>query len=490
MITLRFTFVLLLIASISSSVFSIEGDYDFSSNIAPSQTPPGGVQSSKAPQFVVIGSDDNAMGEGIKWFLDLIQGKKNPKGSSNPLLFEDEQITMSFYSNSQYFANPQDTNWDPTINPQLKRAYALGCEVSNHTHTHAYFLDPDTKKRLDSNAIKKEINDCNKLLKDSIGVKPEHIKGFRTPYLAYTDSVYTVEKSIGFTYDCSMEEGNENNQNAGNYYWPYTLDYAAPGNDKSICWWNQTYNAPIRKHPGLWILACYLFNAPPDNECAKYGIASGFIKSLDNLVGYETGGKLSGLDYNMWADTGDGGFRMNKAQSIAVLEYTFDQHYKGNRSPFTIGTHSQDYVLTTPDFPNIPNPADKKAVMETFLSYITNATKYPDVRIVSGAKAIAWCMKPIALGTTPIVTNAGTVKNKISITATRKGELTVSVRDQGIYSIAVHSFDGKLVKRIENIRMGQGSYSLNYDAKNIGVKMYVVSVTGTDVRAEQKLLLY
>jgi peptidoglycan/xylan/chitin deacetylase (PgdA/CDA1 family) len=482
--------LLCLIALVTSTIFAIGGDYDFKSNVQPATTPPGGITSPKAPQFVVLGSDDNALGAGLKWIIDFIAGKKNPVGSNNPSTYDDEQITMSFYCNSIFFYNSLDTNYDPTVTPQLKRAYTMGCEITNHTHSHVYILDTDTKKRLDTNAIKNEVTMCTNFLRDSVGIKLEHMKGFRVPFLAYTDSAFIVTKSIGFTYDCSIAEGFQSNMNAGSSYWPYTLDYTPPGNDKSICWLNQTFDTPIRKRTGLWVLPCYAFNTPSYTEFKKYGLAESPDGSLTLNTTLKSGQKIDGLDYNMWANTDAGGFKLNKAQSIAALKNSLDLHYKGNRTPFTIGMHSQDYVNVSTDYPNITNPADRKEVIETFLNYALDKTKFPDVRFVSGAKAIAWCMKPVALGVTPIVTNPQVAKGRISIGTTHKGEISISVKDQGIYSISIYSPEGKLVRNIANVSMGNGTYLLRYDAKNIGARMYVVSVTGKSVKAEQKLMLY
>ena len=44
----------------------------------------------------------------------------------------------------------------------------------------------------------------------------------------------------------------------------------------------------------------------------------------------------------MWAAHDAGGFQMDKKESIAELKYTLEQMYAGNRTPMTIGMHSQN----------------------------------------------------------------------------------------------------------------------------------------------------
>ena len=100
----RILVILAVIGIAFTDVFAIGGDYDYSYNVAPSRNPPGGLSSSEVPQFIVIGSDDNASEAGLKWLLDYMEGKKNPKSSSNnPLTYDGEQISVSLYNNTKYF---------------------------------------------------------------------------------------------------------------------------------------------------------------------------------------------------------------------------------------------------------------------------------------------------------------------------------------------------------------------------------------------------
>ncbi|MBI2577600.1 MAG: fibronectin type III domain-containing protein, partial [Candidatus Wildermuthbacteria bacterium] len=63
----------------------------------PSQSPPAGIAVNRAPQFVLIGSDDNHQVNGMAFFRQLLQGKRNPAGTGNAATFDGLPMTMSFY---------------------------------------------------------------------------------------------------------------------------------------------------------------------------------------------------------------------------------------------------------------------------------------------------------------------------------------------------------------------------------------------------------
>lgn len=63
----------------------------------------------------------------------------------------------------------------------VKRAYALGCEIENHSLTHSYMTE------FTEDEIKAEIEETNKRIEDLIGVTP---KFFRPPYIAVNVTMY------------------------------------------------------------------------------------------------------------------------------------------------------------------------------------------------------------------------------------------------------------------------------------------------------------
>lgn len=374
-----------------SLLFAVNDGYDYSVNVKPSATPPV----ENPPQLIVIGSDDNTSAHGMKWLTDFLETKKHSDGS---------KLRISYYSNVQYWED------DSALVAEHVRAQSLGYEIGNHTRDHVYIVNGETgpsQKRMSLDSLKFQMEAVHTAF-EKAGLNLKLVKGFRTPYLAYSDTAFTAMKDMGFTYDCSVGEGNEYDMSVGGYYWPYTLntrnnpqnektetvtleekDYSyAPGNALKFSYWNQTYSAPIREHAGLWELPCYAYQAPDS-----------LITKLDS-VGWGTEGKVDPLDYNMWAANKESGFQLNKEQSLAVLTNNFDEVYRGNRAPITIGMHSQYYTNEQSEyktiFPAIPDSADRQAVLEEFVEYAL--AQGDDVYFVSGSQAIAYCMRPVSAG--------------------------------------------------------------------------------------------
>jgi hypothetical protein len=213
-----------------------------------------------------------------------------------------------------------------------------------------------------------------------IGVPRADIVGFRTPYLSYSDETFAALAEMGFWYDCTLEDGYQGDQNAGSYFWPYTLDEGSPATNV------------VKPHPGLWELPVYPVVVPPDDKCAEYGVPTGLRAKMLNIdPGFDVStGKITGLDYNMWIL-----YRMNKAEFVATLKYTLDQHLAGNRTPFMFGAHPDLYSSTPTDEP-VPNATyqERRQAIEEFVDY---ALSKPEVRVVPNRTILDWMRHPTAL---------------------------------------------------------------------------------------------
>jgi peptidoglycan/xylan/chitin deacetylase (PgdA/CDA1 family) len=223
--------------------------------LLPSQTPPGGLKPHNVPQFVSIGFDDNGATNELEWILDLSNKLKNNNDSS---------VVFTFYNNGS-FKNATNL-W--------KKLYLDGHEIGDHTFSHPHgketFWDtnPPSCRVLMSKADWKKEMDKNKQSLIDAGIKPEDIKGFRTPFLEYTDFTYEAIRDSGYLYDCSVEEGHEEGHRPGNYFWPYTLDNGAPG-DKILAKDVEGRNE-IGSFPGLWEMPVYLLEIPADDLANTY----------------------------------------------------------------------------------------------------------------------------------------------------------------------------------------------------------------------------
>ncbi len=373
-----------------------------------SLNPPAGLKACQVPQLVSIGFDDNAFsgwegsgGEGgMKWALDLFKTKKNPDGTGNARTFDGLPCRISFYVTALY-AGPGSLEKDSLVKKACRQALADGHEIGNHTYSHSDKLKRNTSEEL----WETEIEQCALFLtapyhpdqhplsacpSDGIGMERQTIYGFRTPFLAYTNETFTAVHQKGFLYDCSIEEGWQKDQDGFNYCWPYTLDHGSPGDALVWNWPGINRPRPIGNYPGLWELPLHPVIVPPDNHCARYGIPEGLRKKIkEKGIWFDAdSGKLPGVDYNLFFI-----FRLTREEVLAILEYSFDLHYNGNRSPFSLGAHSDIYSSNYPI--NGPtNYRDRQWVIEQFVGYVLSK---PDARIVPAYKIIDWCRHPAAL---------------------------------------------------------------------------------------------
>ncbi len=350
------------------------GGWTGSDNFAASQQPPCGFAADQVPLFVGIGWDDNGDAAGMTWAV----GVHKQSGTH-----------ATFFMTSTYGSAPQVTTaW--------KSAFAEGNEIGNHTVSH---LPNHGGRTFTLAQWQAEIGPATDFLTGAAAVVPStELYGFRTPYLEYNDATLAAVQQNGFRYDCSIEEGYEDDQDGSNYFWPYTLDNRSPGHTVQVEWMDlENPISEIEPHPGLWEMPVYAVIAPPDDKCAEYGAPPEFRKKLQERQSWfdPVGGKITGFDYNLWASKGLGGFEMTKAEFLATLKYTFDLRYAGNRAPFLIGAHTAYYVdAWSANAAGTPLAADRQAAMEEFVEYVRSK---PGVRVASHAEVLEWVRNPSTL---------------------------------------------------------------------------------------------
>jgi hypothetical protein len=392
------------IALLAMTATSFAADQKVASTTSPVSNP---------PQFIVIGSDDNTNAAALKWMADVISGGKNKNGSDR---------YMSFYVNT--FANKESAlNWETNtaLREAAKHAYDLGHEVSNHTATHIRGVGgngewgkpgggDDYSIRMSYEDILADMENArDKMVVAGIPVK--HQFGFRTPFLAYSDSTFSAMKTMGFLYDCSINALGL----PGEHNFPYTLDaiHNLPGwnPDGNIApdgasWYGHGSGGsvinPIREHKGLWTIpasgvqvdeadrlkvfdekrvAGYVAGVEKDDN----GNWKGPAKSGDNWVG---DWKVAGLDYNIWAE----GVFLDSVETVRALMYTLRKHLNGNRAPFAYGVHSQYYVNSTGAY----NGLTEKQMKGSFEEFVRQASQLENVFFVSGDMVIRWMQNPVS----------------------------------------------------------------------------------------------
>jgi hypothetical protein len=338
---------------------------DVVDSVAPSIDPPGGLAANKVPMFVMLGYDDNAYADGINWTLDQLRGRKNADGTA---ALSTYFITGGFTTD---FFNDAGGQTAAQVLASWKRIKAEGHEIGNHSWSHGEQLAGSDKA-----AWLAELNKANDLFVNMLGVEKCKLWGFRTPFLNFSQNTFEAVKASGLRYDTSIEFGYDWWQPAGSdkgwgpgtaesgrhYYWPFTTDKALPAGFAS---------KGVTPTPGLWEFPVYTFN---------------------KITG-ETAATVTGLDFNLWT----------KCQSEStfnfteVLKQSLDQRLAGNRSPFSVGLHSDIYSQfnqsANTTWTNYGYQARRKALAD-FIEY---ALSKPEVRLVTFRQLIAWMRKPTPL---------------------------------------------------------------------------------------------
>jgi len=356
--------------------------------VVPSSLPPHDIAINQAPQFVVIGFDDNTKAEGIDWALNLFKDKKNPDGSD---------ARVSFYMNTKGLHEEiEDT--PENLLAAIKRLKNSTHEIGNHTYGHHSDINQDdwdtfehTIGHLSRAQWKTKIEKATNDLVNMAGVEKSAVAGFRAPYLLYNQNLFEELKSQNFLYDCSIEEGAAENFDGTNFRWPYQLNNGSPGHNES--WYANPDNpnaVTIGSIDGLWELPNHLLMVPKDSECEKYGIKKGLWKRIKNKIPYLDGHKITGFDYNLWSNA-----QLNKAEVLGILKYNLDLRLKGNRAPFMFGAHTQFYTQEWAD--THAAKATYEEMREAISEFIDYALSKPQVRIVPAKDIINWCTNPVPL---------------------------------------------------------------------------------------------
>lgn len=402
-----------------------------------SKSPPGGQKAADVPQFVALTSDDNFGNEaayqpvgGLQDYLDLLKNWKNAPYPPDATTPDGSPVRMTLFLTALYM----DPQWNRTSNalPIWKTAFAAGHEIANHTHAHhnggswvpgmernsantdAFPSDKDNccgARDWDIRQWKAEIKKANDMLL-GVGVAQAELIGFRAPFLAYNDAMFSSLTALGYQYDSSIPNCFAPDDDGTRCAWPYTLDEGSPDADMMTARFGW---AKVGKHPGLWEAGPTTFFIPDDSLATRYAFKAGLRqriasamkkskavlangRSMKGRFHYPTvfdpnTGAFSGLDYSLLMDA-----KVSPAEMLAVLKYTLDQHLAGNRAPFILCTHSFLYAfderipnrsgeLNNPDTPTLAIREARWAALKAFLQY---AHAQPAVQIVPVKDIIAY----------------------------------------------------------------------------------------------------
>jgi hypothetical protein len=361
----------------------------------PDGRPPEGLAAADTPQFVCVASDDNGYSGlagsphegGLHYFTELFASLRNPAGGGDARTYDGASPHYTFFVNTRYILpdvpNPHAGGYGVGDDPVLvKRAWreaiGQGNEIGVHTHSHPHGR-PFTVAQWEA-----EMKRSVEILTDpasGIGVSRAALIGFRAPYIEPSDNGMAAAVKMGLVYDSSIEEGPGLGPHRGDdFAWPYTLDKGIPANQP-----------PIGRYPGFWEIPLGNFVAPPDAECARYGVPAGLRDALKTRQEYfqPQNGEITGMDWNLWNQ-----YAMSPAEFLATLKYTLDRHLATNRSPMTVGLHSELYTIKNDGKTDPALIRARRAAVEAFLAY---ALSKPEVRLVDHRELLEWMKAPAPL---------------------------------------------------------------------------------------------
>ncbi|MFT4925315.1 MAG: peptidoglycan/xylan/chitin deacetylase (PgdA/CDA1 family) [Phenylobacterium sp.] len=351
-----------------------------------SQQPPASLPANMVPQFVTLGFDDNSEADGINWTLQTLAGLKNPAGLGSAATFDGQPLKASF------FPTCRQAEQNPAILTAWNQIYLQGHEIGNHTYAHEW------GQNFSQQQWESQMQGCMTLLSapfkagdasSGAGVPREQIQGFRAPFVLYNDDTFKAMKTVGLSYDVSIQEGNQADQDTSNYFWPYTLDEGSPGSQ--LAWWGPN----VSKHPGVWSLPLHMLQVVPDDRVAKYGLNYSLLNKIhETLKKFNfKGNKLTAFDFNLYS-SGDWLYALTKAEALAVLKYNLDARLAGNRAPLVLGFHTDYLSGSAIANMNATSPQDRRDVVKEFLEY---AVTIKAVRVVRHIDVINWMRQPTKL---------------------------------------------------------------------------------------------
>lgn len=271
-----------------------------------SQLPPGGISPKDAPQFVILSYDDAINDTTFTILKDMYKGLAHSNGC--PVV-------------ATHFVQNRYTNYH-----QVQQLYAQGDEIALHTFEHTAL------------ASQHEIDSGRTVLSTFSGVPLNDIKGFRAPFLNYTNELIQSVQNMGLMYDSSAPTIRQDSS------WPYTLDYGF--SDDVDCNTTNTCGK-ITAHNGLWEIPLYSFFF---NDASKPPV------SMDPE--YDNGNLMT------------------------LLKDNFNFRYNGNRQPLAIAVHAV-------------HCNEPEAKVKVFRDFIKWCIGQKDVYFVTYSQLIEYMKNPV-----------------------------------------------------------------------------------------------
>ncbi|MBE2186799.1 MAG: polysaccharide deacetylase family protein [Rhodothermales bacterium] len=307
-------------------------------------TPTPAIAASEIPQFLVVTAGDciNTSSEALLAPVLFDGSLHNPDGRPLPI---------TYYLSLEGCATGNGTSSAPLV----KARYDAGHEIAVHTRTHS------TGSSTGATTWTNEITYVKTWLQDAGLNVARDVKGFRAPYLATNNTMFTVLAQQGFLYDASVMESpfySTVSTGLGGFLWPYTFDY---GRAQRCSSWAPGNNCPTSSLPGLWEVPVYEYvsTANPDANPNYYGSMD--LGGPQAYSGYPT--------------------RFEGQALLDIYAMHFDARYAGNRAPMTLPFHADGF--------------DSEARQRDVRTAIAAMLAHPNVWAVTTTGLIEWMQNPM-----------------------------------------------------------------------------------------------
>lgn len=299
-----------------------------------SNAAPGGLTRAETPQFVLVTFDDAIQARLEDQALaPMFAGVTNPGGRP---------------AHRTYFAQALYT--DAAV---AKALAAAGEEIANHTHSHTTGITTDGAE------WQRQLDGMERFFRDTVGIDPAQIVGFRAPYLATNEAMWNELRRRRILYESSLSELAEGPFSAGigRFVWPHTLDFGA----KTSCVAAKCPAAPL---PGVWSIPMWVLYD-------------------------EAGRKVSEMDPQQTP-----AYNADSTALYTLLRYNFDAHYTGNRAPLALYLHAgrvrrNDHAIAG------------------FRRFLREAAAIPDVWFVTMKGLVYWMQNPVPAAQMPAWFDSG-----------------------------------------------------------------------------------
>ena len=334
-----------------------------------SQSPPGGLQPSEIPQFVLLGFDDNGgVSGGPNQPYDILSAllaeKSDAFGRFIPATFYSMGMNMMEGDSPQtgpkgnQFSQNMSANGSREHNAGLKRAFDAGHEIGNHG-TLGLAFGQSFDQWYDNLEV------TQRMLVEKVGIPVHALRGVRAAQDVFNQSMYDAMEALNddlgytFEYGCSERTWHQSN---------------LPG------WFPGTYEAG--------------YNGQESWDSRGRNIVKPGFFGVPQAWGTGPGGNGNGNDHcdtNYQPGDGLNGFP-------GWLLRTLDLALSSNRAPVSLCMHGQYY----------PAGGGRYNDLALFIdTIIANPSQYGDVRFVTHQQLISWMKNPVDLATFDAGTGGG-----------------------------------------------------------------------------------